>query len=219
MLVNLTEDLPKHCVVAVSGGADSVFALKWLSSLQHHRVMGVAHFNHNSGDFSEYSADFVNCLAMDLGVEFYYSKCPTPIEDIPKVHSKEAFWSNARHDFFSRITTEASVEVVTAHTLDDCVEHYIMSTMIRGKMDVIEYRRGHILRPMRLTKKVKIKKFLSENKISHLEDPYNEKSLRGKIRKHLLPELTKISPGLYRLVSDLVKGTRKIRTSRVRKGP
>ncbi len=58
MSFRLTHPLPEKCIVAVSGGVDSLSALHFLRQVEG-RVASVIHINHSSGVFSEESEALV----------------------------------------------------------------------------------------------------------------------------------------------------------------
>ncbi len=197
MLFNLTRKLPKKCWVAVSGGADSMAALHWLCMGR--KVEGVVHIHHNTGDFADKASDLVEDTACDSSLQFRGWKLSG---DTPLYGSLEEYWRNARYSAFSEI----DAPVVVAHNLDDCVEEYVMNTMVRGRMGTIPYEHGNCIRPFRLWRRDSILDYCARKNIHYIDDPSNKdtKFKRNLIRHKVMPELLKLNPGLYKVVTKMI---------------
>ena len=185
-MINLQGKLPKNLVVAVSGGIDSVAALHFLC--QKHTVT-IAHVNHNEGN-SDTSAAFVQALADKYNCPLIYKKIT---ESKPKNTSLEAFWRDQRYELFHNLDSC----VITAHTLDDCIETLIWSSM-HGCGKVIPYRNGNVIRPFRLTHKREFVNWATRHNLSWVEDSSNaDLSLtRNYIRQVMMPHVLRVNPGI-----------------------
>ena len=197
MLFELTHRLPDKCVVAVSGGVDSMCALYWLlrGSCD---VKGVVHISHNT-PFSTEAKTFVQEVCSMERIpcrEFAISKKP------PKNKSLEEFWRDQRYKVFDKFNTD----VVLAHNMDDCLEEYIMATMIRGYPGTIPYRHGQCIRPFRQWTRASITNYARKNNIPYLEDPSNEdvSFKRNFIRHEIVPKIKMLNPGIYKIVKKAI---------------
>lgn len=193
-MIHLTNKLPRHIGVAVSGGVDSVAVLDFLAK---NHVVYVLHMNHNEGNSDE-SANFVSSLADKYGCPFYQEKITS---QKPKNTSLEEFWRNERYAFFHSF----SFPIVTAHTLDDCVETWIWSSL-HGKGRIIPYSNRNVLRPFRANKKEKLINWAVRNNLTWIEDESNsDMSLtRNYIRHQLMPHALHVNPGLHKVVRKKV---------------
>lgn len=193
----LTGQLPEQCIVAVSGGLDSVVALDFLKK----RTIGIAHVHHGTGEFADEAQRLVEQLAEQYNVELYVDTVP---ECTP---ATEEAWRNHRLEFFGKLRDTFGVPVVAAHHLDDCVEEYIVCTMKRGFMDTIPYTNGIVIRPFLQWPKSYIEKYARDRDLKWIDDPSNADTRyqRNFVRHQLRPEIEKINPGLHKLVARLIE--------------
>ncbi|MEP6847771.1 MAG: tRNA lysidine(34) synthetase TilS [Acidobacteriota bacterium] len=119
-------------IIAVSGGADSVSLLLALADLRNakkleHRFVA-AHFNHKlRGDESDIDEEFVKHLAALLNIELAVGHA-----HLPDGGNLEQNARNARYDFLTKIAESVEAQgVITAHTLNDQAETFLMN-LIRG---------------------------------------------------------------------------------------
>ena len=204
----LLNPLPKHCIVAVSGGPDSMAGLHWLSRSPS-RVLHALHVNHGTGEFADASEKLVvdYCKKNDIPVRVL------KILDLPpKGESKENFWRKKRYEIFDGFSDCYEWPIVTCHTLDDCIEEYVIKTMVRFSSDpqkLIAYHGpSNTIRPFRMWRKVDILDYCMRNDVPFLHDPTNfdGSNLRSSLRKSIIPELLRISPGLPGFVMKLLVG-------------
>jgi tRNA(Ile)-lysidine synthase len=208
MNFKLTHPLPSRCLVAVSGGVDSMAALHFLNR-NPERVVSAIHINHGTGDFASISEDRVVEFCKELDVPLRI----IPISPDPpdKGESKEAYWREQRYLFFNNEATVVHPEglpVVVAHNMDDCFEEYIMCTMKRGFSGTIPYQHGASIRPFRLWKRNDIEDYARRHKIHWVEDPTNRdytKFTRARIRMHIVPRIRNFNPGIYRVVEKVIR--------------
>lgn len=196
-MFELIAPLPKEVAVAVSGGMDSMAALHWLNTGK--KVHRVIHINHKT-PFSNKAENLVCDYCLDNGIPIsIYQLHESP----PVGVSSEKFWRDFRYEVF----LEQDLPVVTAHTLDDCVEELVFSTFVRGYVSVIPYRHSNVIRPFRLWSRRSIESYVKRNNIPYVEDPSNKdlKYKRNYIRHEIVPRLIKLNPGLYKTVSTYVK--------------
>jgi tRNA(Ile)-lysidine synthase len=192
--------------MACSGGVDSMSSLHWLSK-GGRMPYGIIHIHHNTGEYADKALKFV--------VENYQKYCfdlfVTKIkESPPSGFSKESWWREQRYRLIQELVDKTGKDYPTilAHNLDDCVEQYIMNTLIRMKRrDIINYNGpSNTIRPFRAWKKSEILSYAYKNKLEWIEDPSNRNTsfVRNKVRLELLPKILEINPGLYRFVKSLV---------------
>lgn len=194
-MLKLSHKLPRSIFVAVSGGIDSVVALDFLAN--NHNV-SIAHLNHNEGNSDE-SSEFVHTLADRYNCPLFYKKIT---DSKPAGVSREEFWRNERYAFFHSI----NAQVVTAHTLDDCVETWLWSSL-HGTGKIIPFSNKNVLRPFILTTKSAITYWANSRELTWIEDESNKDCTltRNYIRKHVMPHALAVNPGLYKTIQKKVK--------------
>lgn len=198
MLVILTKPLPTECVVAVSGGPDSMGALHFLRK----RVKKVIHINHGTGEFANAAQILVQDYCYKLGI---HVEVTTVTEQPPKGESKEQFWRNKRQMVYAN----QDLPIVTGHNLDDCVEEYLINKLVRfsDKTVMSYYGLNGVIRPFRTTPKSAFIGYCNHNRVPYLIDPSNADNsyLRNSIRNILIPSILKdVSPGLVNSVYKLI---------------
>jgi tRNA(Ile)-lysidine synthase len=204
MSFRLTHPLPNKCLVAVSGGVDSMAVLHWLCSTPG-RVKGVLHVNHRTGRFSDEAHTHVVRSCNHLGVPFYHHFLEGERDSR---QSPEEFWREARYRWFDRVSDkQEGIPVILAHNMQDCLEEYILCTMIRGFSGTIPYRRGSCVRPFRLWKREDITDYATRNHVRWVEDPSNRdiRFKRNFVRRKMLPGIIDLNPGIYRIVERIIR--------------
>lgn len=204
MLFRLTHSLPNKCLVAVSGGVDSMCAAHWLLTANKERVQGIVHVNHGT-PFSDKASSFVG--------DYFTSRTEGPVfchhilPKIPEGQSKEAYWREKRYEVFKDRAAWEDLPIALAHNFDDCVEEYIMCTMVRGREGTIPYQHGPCIRPFRLWKRGAIVEYAQRHKIPYVEDPSNVDILykRNYVRHVIAPKVANLNPGIYKIVEKTVK--------------
>ena len=194
-MIKLSLKLPRTLAVAVSGGVDSVAALHFLS--RNHNVT-IVHVDHNEGN-SDTSAAFVRALAQKYECTIITKRITSTR---PTGVSPEEFWRNERYNLFHQIPQT----VVTAHTLDDCVETWLWSSL-HGNSKLIPFANDNVVRPFLATRKQDFIEYAKRNQLSWVEDESNNNlSLtRNYIRKELMPHALRVNPGLYKTILKKVK--------------
>lgn len=193
-MIKLLKPLPKQITIAFSGGVDSTAAVDFLS--RSHDVT-CAFFDHGTYA-SEQAFDFVVrfCSSRDLPLIAGYNH-----KNKPQDQSWEEFWRTERYKFLDTL----EYPVITAHTLDDCVETYLFSAL-HGCAKTIPYERNNVIRPFLVTNKYSLQDWCIKQKVNWLEDVTNldPKFQRNYIRHNLLPHALHVNPGLYKTVKKLV---------------
>lgn len=193
-MITLQGKLSRKITVAVSGGVDSVAALHFLS--RNHDVTAL-HINHNDGN-SDDSEDFVRTLCTRLGCKFDSKRITAKR---PTRTSLEEFWRNERYSVFHSLDDT----VVTAHTLEDCVETWIWSSL-HGSGKLIPYSNLNVVRPFRLTPKSQFIHWAKKHNLDWVEDNSNsDLSLtRNYIRQVMMPHVLQVNPGIATTIKKKV---------------
>lgn len=185
-----TETIPERLYVACSGGVDSVAAAAILSEWRDVTLLHFSHTDHAHTHELETVVKLSNKLGIKL-ITTYQTQHQLP-------GNREAQWRDARYRWFDSL----DMPVVTAHTLDDAVEWYMM-TCLRGRGEFMPHRRGQVFRPFLLTDKEKLMEYAVKRSLPWWEDPGNhdpEFSLRSRVRKELVPVAERCEPGLRGMV-------------------
>lgn len=199
------EPLNGKYVVAVSGGVDSVALLDLLQrqSIKNPNLdLIVAHFDHGIRGDSNDDRQFVENLAKNLSLKFYYEEGHLG-DDASEQQARDA-----RYSFLKDIVKkESAAGIVTAHHQDDQIETAIIN-IVRGtgrKGLSSLSSSGIIHRPLLDYSKADITNYARKNKLSWREDPTNQdiKYLRNYIRHMILPKLNQ--PERTRLLSIISK--------------
>lgn len=185
-----TESIPENIYVACSGGVDSVATAAILSEWRTVTLLHYSHIDHAAN----YEFAVVRDLADKLGLRMI-----TTYQTIPCTPgNQEAQWRAARYAWFDSLNHP----IVTAHTLDDAAEWYLM-TCLRGRGEFMPHRRNQVFRPLLLTEKEKLVEYCKHRGLSWWEDPGNHDpnfSLRSRVRQKLVPIATECEPGLKNMI-------------------
>ena len=185
--------------IAVSGGADSVFLLRWLIDRYpeaRHQVR-VLHYNHHTrGEDSDGDEQFIQNLSDSLGVQ-----CITGHRNPSKADPRmdEASLRDARFTFFRKAWyTHHLALLLTAHHKQDRVESLLMRLSRASALDgliapraVQSFRNGlTIARPLLTLDKAQMITALQAAGQTWREDGSNQESTyyRNFIRNELLPQ-------------------------------
>ena len=188
----------KPCVIACSGGSDSVFLTLWMYGHypECREELTLIHFNHQlRGEASEQDEGFVRHLASHLGARFI-SQRGGCIQG--EKHISEENLRNERHAFFEQVLKDLGGRVLfLGQQKDDIVETMLMR-IARGSgteglsapHPVTRLGSGvTYLRPLLGITKKKIQVLLKEIAIEWREDASNQQNgfLRNRIRNQLMP--------------------------------
>jgi len=192
-MIHLTIKIPEKVYIGVSGGSDSMAALDFCFHKGRRKVV-VLNFNHGT-EFGKISQKFVKEYCESHNIEFHSGIIQ---RDKVKGESPESYWRNERYRFFSYFN---NAPIVLAHTLDDCVETYIFTT-INGESKLIPIKRGNIIRPFLLATKKELIKWDVNHDVPFLNDPANDdlKYPRVRIRHMIIPQVKQINPGIDKVI-------------------
>jgi tRNA(Ile)-lysidine synthase len=207
------------CIVAVSGGADSVSLLLVLDELRKAKKLKlnfvVAHFNHDlRGEESRQDEAFVESLTKKLEIKF--------ITGIPNQKLKiqrgnlEQTARQARYEFlFKAAEMYNAYGILTAHTINDQAETFLLN-LIRGSgsrglgamkaiRKINENSEILLIRPfLNWAKREETENFVREKNIEFRTDSMNadEKFSRVRVRKTLIPLLSEFNPKIIETLAQ-----------------
>jgi len=195
-MIKLQGKLPRQIWLACSGGVDSMAALDFLR--RNHSVH-VLHFNHGTAH-GEQAQAFMERYCTENQIPLTIGEARGTVPPGP---SREEWWREQRYAFFEKFFT---VPVITCHHLDDCVETWVWSSM-HGTGKWVPYRRKHVIRPFRLTRKRELTLWAQLNGVPWIEDDSNENIhyTRNYIRHEMMPHVLKVNPGIHKTIAKKVK--------------
>lgn len=185
---------------AVSGGADSVCLLHWLSQ-QGDLTLTAAHFNHQ---LRGAEADRDEAFVRDL-CEAWHIPLTVGRGDVRAFAKREglSIEEGARILRYAFLEETAEAEgcqfIATAHTADDNAETVLLN-LIRGTglkgLGGIPPVQGNIVRPLLHATKKQVVQYLTEHQIPHVEDASNTDKTytRNRLRSQVMPVLKELNP-------------------------
>lgn len=193
-MIRFLGKLPRKCVVAFSGGVDSVAVTDFL--LNGKRDVHLAFFHHGtktSDEAEKFAKDFSRLRNLCLSIGRIANEKPVN-------ESMEEYWRNERYRFLSVY----DYPVITAHHLGDAVETWIFNSL-HGNPRIMPYKRGNVIRPFLITPKQELISWAQRRGLSWCEDESNNdlKYMRNLIRHKIVPEAFLINPGLDTVVKKM----------------
>ncbi len=204
----------ERVLCAVSGGADSVCLLHFLSTLDGIDLV-CAHYNHClRGEESDRDEAFVRKLCADMGIMCVVEQGDVAALAEEKGLGLEEAAREMRYAFLERAAREHSCgRIATAHNARDNVETIIMNlargTGLKGLCGIPPVR-GNIVRPLLETGREEIEAYLSRHGLEYVEDSSNgmDDFSRNRVRHHVLPVLESINPAFDRAVASALDSLR-----------
>ncbi len=196
----------KKVLVALSGGADSVFALYFFNQFKKKYGISVTavHVNHNlRGSESERDEKFCKDLCNKLSIVFFSFGVNVKSFAEKNKKSIEEAARILRYKELDRFAKKLGADfIITAHNLDDNTETVLLNlfsgTGLNG-LAGIPIKRDNIIRPFLCLTKSDIVQYLKNKNFEFVTDSSNE-SLdfrRNYIRHQIIPALKeKINPSL-----------------------
>lgn len=206
VLKDVSPESGETWLVALSGGADSVFLLRALHLLapEFGLALAAGHLDHSlRGDDSRADADFVKALCLDLAIPLIAGTLPEGALDSPG-ESPEAAARQARYDFLEGARVSAGARrIVLAHHADDQAEtlmlRFLVGSGLLGLSGMCELSEdGRLLRPLLSTTRSEIRVELQRRGWSFREDASNLDTTRPRnyLRHELLPRVEAVlNPG------------------------
>ncbi|MBO7699973.1 MAG: tRNA lysidine(34) synthetase TilS, partial [Eubacteriaceae bacterium] len=189
-------------LIALSGGADSVFALYFLLCFSEEEELTVSafHLNHMiRGEEADRDEEFCRGLCEGFGVPFTAIRRDIPLEAKKRMISEESMGRSARYEYMASVKGEFD-RAVTAHHMDDSAEsvlmHIIRGSGLSGLRGISPLRDGWIARPLLAVTKREITDTLDSLGAGYVTDSTNESTLyaRNRIRLGILPALQRENP-------------------------
>lgn len=183
---------PRHWVVGVSGGPDSVCLLDVLGRLRANLDLRieVAHVDHGLSAASEEIAAAVAKAAAETGYDVHVARA-SGLEGA-NLHARAREF---RYRFFETVAAETGAErAVTGHTLDDRVET-TLARLVHGAgtegLAGIRPRDGKRLRPLLRVRRGETRAYCAARGLEFFDDPANEDERfeRSAIRSRVLPAI------------------------------
>ena len=189
----------ERCVVAVSGGPDSMALLQVLAQLAStlDLFLVVAHVDHGlRPEEAEAEARLVQEAARALGLVYECGKVEVAAYAKEQGLSREHAARNLRYGFLAEVAARhRATKIAVGHTADDQAEE-ILLRLIRGTgraglTGMARLRDGLVVRPFLEINKAEILGYLAAENIPYCLDSSNRERvyLRNRIRLDLLPYL------------------------------
>jgi tRNA(Ile)-lysidine synthase len=206
----------QHLLVAVSGGPDSVALLSLLHRLARswRLTLTAVHCNYGlRGAESDGDESFVStfCRERHLSLVIHRPR----LAKRRQRSSLQAAARDARYDFMKQLAHEVGADcIAVGHTANDQAETLLM-WMLRGAgmaglVGMPYAREDRIIRPLLAATREEVLAYLEHEGLTYRRDSSNEKPLyhRNRIRKELLPVITRLAPAAVRVLqrqADLLR--------------
>lgn len=215
-------------LIALSGGADSVFALSFFNKYRCNYKIQICtlHINHSlRGIESDSDEEFCRMICNNLNIEFYSEKIDVSTFAKKEKLSIEEAARNIRYKMLKdHLNISKSNKIVTAHNLDDNTETVLLNlfrgTGLKG-LSGIPIKRDSIIRPFLSVSKIAITKHLNNEGIKFRIDSTNNENdfKRNYLRNDIIPnikakinqrvddnilKMSQIAKNSYLIVNDLV---------------
>ena len=215
---SMKERLLRGTLVGLSGGADSVMLLLYLTYLRAKKDFPLlaVHVNHGiRGEEADRDERFSRDFSKALGVEFVSVRVDVPSLARERGIGLEEAARNARYSIFSDIISGRNdiSTIAVAHNADDNFETVLMN-MLRGAgtrgLSGTPPVRDNIVRPLIYLRKPEIASALLENGFEFVTDSTNESDdyTRNYIRHNIVPSFDLLTDSLSSSVARLSKNLR-----------
>jgi tRNA(Ile)-lysidine synthase len=162
----------------------------------------VATFDHGTGSAATKAANLVARTASALGFPLVVGRATRPA-------STEAEWRAMRLEFLGDVARSTGGEIATAHTRDDQVETVLIRVLrdagARGLAGL--FATSATVRPLLDVSREAVTEYAKLNSVRWVEDPSNasSKHLRNRVRRDLLPAMSRVRPDFEREVLALAR--------------
>ena len=200
----MAERLPEGVLVALSGGADSVFLLYFLRQLSLERSFPLAamHVHHHlRGAEADRDAAFCEALCRDLSVQFSLSHADVPAEATRRGRGIEETARILRYEALRKeLAAHPELSLIaTAHNATDRTETMLLHLLRGGgtrALRGIASLTDDLMRPLLQLTGEEIRSALREAKIGFVEDSTNGDTAyaRNYLRHEILPRLAVLTP-------------------------
>jgi len=188
-------------LAAVSGGMDSVLMVHLLKAAGYD--ISIAHCNFQlRGTEAIADQEFCQNLAQQLRVQFHTVNFNTSAYAAENKISIQMAARDLRYQWFDQLRQQYNYDAVAlAHHQNDTIETILLNltrgTGIAGLHGILP-KNGYLVRPLLFLKRDEIQQFITQNKLSYVEDSSNAftKYARNKIRHEVIPKLKELNPAL-----------------------
>lgn len=189
----------KSVAVGVSGGADSVCLLHFLTSIrdEYDIIIKAVHVNHNiRGEEALRDEAYVRSLCKKLSVELTVFNKDIPSLSKKMKMSEEECGRYVRYECFKSMNCD---KIAVAHTLSDSVETTLFNlcrgSSLKGVCGISPVR-DNIIRPLIELTREQVEIYCRENSLQYVTDSTNLQDIytRNSIRHNVVPNLRKINP-------------------------
>lgn len=207
----------KKILIALSGGADSVFAFHFFNKYRNKYKVEIAavHVNHNlRGKESLRDEKFCREICEKVGIKIFVED--VNVKSLAKKNklSIEEAARILRYKKFNDILKKSNSDlIITAHNSDDNTESVLLNIVNGTGIDgisgiAIKYEK--IIRPFLCISKNQITEYLQSKKIDFVYDSTNEDTnfRRNFLRKEIVPLLENINPSINKSLlnsSEVIK--------------
>ncbi len=212
-------DAGDSILVALSGGADSVFLLEFFLKYKRRFNIEIAafHLNHNlRGKDANIDEQFCKNLTTQKRIQFFSTSKNVKLFAKRKRMSLEEAGRELRYSELNRIAKKHNYKkIATAHNADDNAEtvllNLIKGTGLKGLSGIPE-RREKIIRPVLVLSKKEILDYLHNKKIiyrtdsSNVENNYQRNYLRNKIIPLIKDKLNPQFDNAVFRTSEIIRG-------------
>ncbi|MBX3168441.1 MAG: tRNA lysidine(34) synthetase TilS [Candidatus Eremiobacteraeota bacterium] len=212
--IELDWPLDAPVLVACSGGSDSLALLYLLR--EQGRPLLVAHLDHAARPDSHRPADSLERLCRDWGIPFYRRRLQVERWARRYGMSWEAMARELRYHWLSRLARGRGALLVTAHTLDDQAETFLLrlvqGTTLSG-LAGIQARNSRLCRPLLGWTRRQLQAELRARGVEWFEDPGNQdpRFPRVRLRHEVLPLLEQLNSGVSRHLAQLAQDAFELR--------
>jgi len=198
----------QHLLVAVSGGPDSVALLSLLHRLARswRLTLTAVHCNYGlRGAESDGDESFIKTFCRERQLSLVIHR-PTLVKRRQR-SSLQAAARDARYDFMKQLAHEVGADhIAVGHTANDQAETVLMWLLrgagMAGLAGMPYAREDRIIRPLLAATREEVVAYLDHEGLTYRRDSSNEKPLyhRNRIRKELLPVITRLVPAAVRVL-------------------
>lgn len=206
----------QHVLVAVSGGPDSIALLSLLHRLapSWRLTLTAVHCNYGlRGAESDGDESFVRDVCQERQLSLVIHR-PMLVKR-QRRSSLQAAARDARYDFMKQLAHEVKADyIAVGHTANDQAETVLMWLLrgagMTGLTGMPYAREDRIIRPLLAATREEVLAYLNREGLTYRRDSSNEKPLyhRNRIRKELLPVITRLAPAAVRVLqrqADLLR--------------
>ncbi len=199
-------------LIAISGGADSVFLAKFLIEIreEYNLTLKAAHIEHGiRGKDSLSDCEFTEKFCRDNNIECHTLHIKAEKEARIAGKSVEEYSRNRRYEFFDTIECD---KIATAHNLSDNIETVLMrlarGMSLKGACG-IPVKRGKIIRPLLFVTGSEIRDYLNGRNIKYCVDSTNnsDKYERNYVRNNIFPLFKAMNPEFERAALRFIESS------------